>query len=256
MTEETFLERTEEDLGSTNYRVMLSGYKWALSLLSPAAGKEVLDCACGRGYGAFYLAGFVGKVSGVDISAQTIEYCRKRYVRANLEFLTADAAILPFADSRFDAIISQDTMEHVRDEKGFLSEMRRVLKPGGTLFIFTPHSRKHNDKPQNIFHLREYSRESLGVLLAGYFADVRYYGKQLSGDLAALEATLSDVRAMDALGIRRVIPRPVRHFIGEVVAFLCGRKLISRITEEDVHFVENPAESLTLVAVCRKPVAE
>lgn len=252
MTEKVFMERTEEDEGNTKFHFMFSGYKWALSMISGPEEKVLLDCACGRGYGSHYLAGFAKKVTGVDVSAEAIDYCKRTYKRPNLDYFCADASRLPFPDEAFDAVISQDTIEHVRDDAAFLSELRRVLRPGGSAFIFTPHSAVHNEKPENPFHLREYSRGSLNELLKAYFTDVRYFGKRLSPQLAALEATLSKVRGRDQLNLRRFVPRRLRHFIGDIIARISGKKPISSITEDDVDFVEDPDESLTLIAVCRK----
>lgn len=252
MTENYFQERTEEDAGSTKYKFMFASYKWALARIPAVGEKEILDCACGRGYGSIYLAGFARKVTGVDISEEAIEHCKTNYKKENLVFLKMDASELSFPDAKFDAIISQDTLEHVRDDRKFLKEMARVLKPGGVFIVLTPNSPCHNEKPDNPYHFREYSRESLDKLLLEYFRDRKYYGKECGKDLQELEAALSAVRNSDRFGVRRIVPRVVRHFVGNLIALARGLKRIDRIGDEDVVFTEDPTKSVTLIAVCRK----
>src|SRR5271166_4065878 len=68
------------------------------------AGREVLDLACGEGYGSALLAHSARHVTGVDLASDVIAHARARYAsQANLTFCEADCAALPFADASFDA---------------------------------------------------------------------------------------------------------------------------------------------------------
>lgn len=249
-----FEERTPGLRTNTQYRVMLAGYAWALSMIPDASGKSLLDCACGAGYGADRLASGALKVTGVDISPEAVGACRADYKRENLVFECMDASKLAFPDSAFDGVVSQDTIEHVTDDRAFLAEMRRVLKPGGIFILFTPHSRVHNLKPENPYHLREYSTESLDKLLKAYFTDIRYYGRRLSAGLQALETELDAARKLDRLGLRRLLPVGFRHFIASLLARLKRLKRPADINESDAEFFEGVGDSPTIIAVSRKPL--
>jgi ubiquinone/menaquinone biosynthesis C-methylase UbiE len=93
-------------------------------------------------------------------------------------------APLPLEDSQFDLVLCAETLEHVRDVQLFLSEIRRVLRPGGTLAVTTPaHSRLTGLKLlvrgfENGFdplspHLRFFSKRSLARVLGELGYDVR-----------------------------------------------------------------------------------
>lgn len=245
-------ERTPDCETNTHFKVMLSGYKWALSMIPGAAEKKILDCACGRGYGSFHLAGGALKVDGVDISAEAIAYCRGRYKRENLEFEVMDAAALRFADRSFDAVISQDTIEHVPDDAKFLSEISRVLKDDGVFVVFTPHSPVHDIKPGNVYHLREYSPASFLELAGRYFAKVEFYGRRLSPALQGLEGSLDGLRSADPLGLRRIVPVRARHFLASLIARFKGLKTLEEVSLDDIEYCEGIGDSPTIIAVCRK----
>jgi len=101
-------------------------------------GKDVLEVGCGRGGGASYIARYLHprKMVGADIIASAIGFDQKHYAaQKNLQFLAADAHKLPFEDDSFDAIVNIESAQHYKDVRRFLSEVHRVLKPGGYLLI-------------------------------------------------------------------------------------------------------------------------
>ena len=247
-----FYERTPGLDTNTQYKVMRSGYAWALSMIPDAENKVLLDCACGQGYGAELMAAKAKKVIGVDISPAAIEACRAAYAGANISFERMDALKLDFPDNSFDGVVSQDTIEHVQDDGAFLAEVRRVLKPGGTFVVFTPHSPAHNLKPANPYHLREYSLDSFDKLLSGYFSGIKYYGRRLSPELTALEKELSAVRSRDFFGLRRLLPVRLRHFVAGALARAKGLSGPAEIGERDAEFLEGVGNSPTIIAVCSK----
>ena len=71
---------------------------------------------------------------GVDVSQDAVDYCRSR----GLNCQVVGPLELPFADQAFDVVVSWHVIEHVADVKQTLREWRRVLKPGGVLFMETP----------------------------------------------------------------------------------------------------------------------
>lgn len=126
----------------------------------------VLDIACGNGFGTKMLANKAYFVVGADIDDKVLSYAQKHNNARNIMYIKADAAEMPFAEHSFDAVVSMETLEHVED-KIFLKEIKRVLKPGGTLILSTPQNR-HGNIPINPFHKHEYSLKELNVLITRY----------------------------------------------------------------------------------------
>lgn len=136
-------------------------------------GKRVLDAACGAGYGSAILAkGGALSVTGVDISAEAIEYSRTHYQAPNLNFEVMDCCHMTFPDSTFDVVVSFEAIEHIQDAKNFLREIRRVIKDTGLLVVSTPNSATFTENP---FHVREYSRSEFVELLKSYFPNIGLY---------------------------------------------------------------------------------
>ena len=109
--------------------------------VSLAPGMRVLDLGCGYGSTARYLAAKFGcSVTGTNISRKELDLARTRSKQAGLDQLLAfqygDFHRLDFPDRSYDVVWSQEAFLHAVDKAAVLSEVRRVLKPGGTL-VFT-----------------------------------------------------------------------------------------------------------------------
>jgi ubiquinone/menaquinone biosynthesis C-methylase UbiE len=74
-------------------------------------------------------------VRGVDIDREAIASARRSFVRPNLGFAVADGLALPFGDAAFDVVLCAHVYEHVPDPRRLLTEIRRVLKPGGVCYF-------------------------------------------------------------------------------------------------------------------------
>ena len=114
----------------------------ALAVASGArTGDRILDVGCGTGYFVRMLAeiaGPPGSVVGVDAAPEMIAHASSRSrSAANVSFEVGSAGALSFPDSSFDVVVSSLTMHHVApaEQLAAVQEMRRVLRPGGTLLI-------------------------------------------------------------------------------------------------------------------------
>ena len=155
-------------------------YHFAAKLVT---GREVLDVACGTGYGSALLARQARHVVGADISDETIEHARVFYAAmTNLAFRQADCAALPFPDANFDAVVCFETIEHIDAQATFLDEVRRVLRPEGFLVLSSPNKLEYSDRRgfANPYHLRELYREALASLLAPRFPYTKWFGQRMS----------------------------------------------------------------------------
>jgi ubiquinone/menaquinone biosynthesis C-methylase UbiE len=97
-------------------------------------GKQVLEVGCGRGGGASYLMRALGPASyvGLDLNAAGIDFCSRRHRLPGLRFLQGNAENLPFPAESFDAVINVESAALYPHFDRFLSEVGRVLRPGGT----------------------------------------------------------------------------------------------------------------------------
>jgi|GEM_PF-164377 ubiquinone/menaquinone biosynthesis C-methylase UbiE len=98
-------------------------------------GKDVLEVSCGHGGGASYLMRTMkpAKYTGLDFNPDGIKYCRRKQTLPGLDFIQGDAEDLPFADESFDAVVNIEASHVYLKFPKFLSEVERVLRPGGRL---------------------------------------------------------------------------------------------------------------------------
>jgi len=124
---------------------------------------RVLDLGCGDGR----LSGEIDatELTAADVSATALERARRRLPVARIVELEPDAP-LPFDDGAFDLVLCAETIEHVRDVQLLLSELRRVLRPGGVLAATTPANLPLGRRPDPLSpHLRFFTRRSLRRVL-------------------------------------------------------------------------------------------
>jgi O-antigen biosynthesis protein len=149
---------------------------------SLGSAERALDLGCGDGRLTAELD--ARRLVAADASRVALERARAR-LGADIELVELEPdQELPIEDSQFDVVLCAETLEHVRDVQLLLSEIRRVLRPGGTLAITTPaHDRLMGLSIlvrgfERCFdplspHLRFFSRRSLARLLDELGFDVR-----------------------------------------------------------------------------------
>lgn len=139
--------------------------------------KRVLDVACGSGLGTDYLlkAG-AQSCLGLDIDNEAIEYARAVYKDCN--FVQCDATSLCLLDGTVDAVVSFETIEHVKNQASFLLECRRVLRPGGILVCSTPNRTLSRWGEDNPFHFQELTVAEFSELLKTVFTEVQLYAQR------------------------------------------------------------------------------
>ena len=134
--------------------------------------ESALDLGCGDGTLTAELS--AAELTAADVSRVALERAGRRLgPDARLAELEPDAP-LPFGDGVFDLVLCAETIEHVRDVQLLLSEVRRVLRPGGTLALTTPAHRALIRPPHPLSpHLRFFTRRSLRELLGELGFEVR-----------------------------------------------------------------------------------
>jgi 2-polyprenyl-3-methyl-5-hydroxy-6-metoxy-1,4-benzoquinol methylase len=148
-----------------------------------AKGRQVLDVACGEGYGTALLARHAARVTGVDLAPAAIAHARGAYAAlANVQFVEASCTQMPLPDASFDVVVSFETVEHISGQAAFLDEIARVLKPGGLVVLSCPNKLEYSDKRDfaNEFHVKELYREELATLVGARFPEMAWYGQRPS----------------------------------------------------------------------------
>ncbi len=165
-------EQVEQDLWNEH----VARYAFASRL---ARRKRVLDAACGTGYGSAELARAASSVVGLDVSCEALGYAQARYRLPNVSFLQASCATMPFRTGSFDLVVAFEVIEHIREWSMFLSEIRRVLTPGGQAIISTPnscyYSASRGHTGPNPYHYQEFTYEEFREELARVFPHVSFF---------------------------------------------------------------------------------
>lgn len=108
-------------------------------LANVAPGDRVLDVGCGDGSFTAALATAGARPVGVDVAAEALRRARARNPELELHLLDdRPDAHLPFASSSFDAVWAGELLEHLRDPRALLDDVRRVLTGTGRLLLSTP----------------------------------------------------------------------------------------------------------------------
>ena len=107
-----------------------------LHFVVPSGDERALDSGCGAGALALALAPHVREVVGVDLVPELLELARQRAERfPNATFIEADATKLPFERGSFDLAGSLRTLHHVARPELLVSELARVVVPGGRVLV-------------------------------------------------------------------------------------------------------------------------
>jgi SAM-dependent methyltransferase len=166
-------ERTLPDVPAENYwfRRHLAVYEW---IAERVAGLEVVDMACGEGYGAEVLARRARRVTGVDANPDAFEHARAKYTRPGVGFVRdlIETYIEPS-----DAVVFLQTIEHVKEPERVLAHFKAMAP---VAYVSTPNlltlAPPGADKSDNPWHLREYRAREFRALCESVYDHVELYG--------------------------------------------------------------------------------
>jgi SAM-dependent methyltransferase len=166
-------ERTLPDVPAENYwfRRHLAVYEW---IAGRCGGLDVVDMACGEGYGVEVLARRARRVTGVDANPEAHEHARLKYTRPGVRF---ERELIERYDERCDAVVFLQTIEHVPDPEAVL---RHFEEMAGTVYVSTPNlltlAPPGAAKSDNPWHLREYRANDFRALCESVFERVELLG--------------------------------------------------------------------------------
>jgi len=184
----------------------------------------VLDIGCSSGIMADIISSKVDKVVGIDIDKKAIEYAKKTYQRKNLCFEVQDSMGLKFTDNSFDVVICAHVYEHVPDCHKLMSEIYRVLKPGGVCYFAAANRltliEAHYKLPLLSIIPKSFAHLYLRLLNKGKF----YYENHLS--LWGLRKLVSRFEITDYTA--KIIEDPHKYYATEMVKDRSFKQKIAR----------------------------
>ncbi len=155
-----------EGYGRESYDFSLHAARYALA--GERIKGQVLDLACGTGYGTSYLADQGCSLAvGADVERAAVLQAASNY--ATPQYLVADGQHLPFRSGAFTGVASFETIEHVDDPDAFLWELHRVTTPDAVLLISTPNYR--GGALSTPFHVREFWHSEFAGMIQKVFGD-------------------------------------------------------------------------------------
>ena len=216
-------ERTLPDVPEENYwyRRHLAVYEW---IAERVKGLDVVDMACGEGYGSAVLAKRAARVTGVDANPEAHAHAVAKYTRPGLSF--ARDLVQTWAEP-VDAVVFLQTIEHVDDPAAILEHFKRILKPGGAAYITTPNvltlAGPDREKSDNPWHVKEYRADEFRHLCEGTFDRVEMLGLFHARKLKLHELAIK--RGWDDLHPRLGITKP---FYDRFVPAISARDFVLR----------------------------
>ena len=172
-------ERQEINKVSPWWGEHLHRYEEILKSLS--GNEKILDIACGSGFGTHLLsANSTGKVYGGDLSSDAINLCQKTWNRDNLSYEIMDGTQLKFEDNYFDVVVSFETIEHTPKFNEMIQELKRVVKPNGTIYLSTPNIKVNSPSGivTNPYHTQEWNTTEFDGILNKNFNSYQLFGQE------------------------------------------------------------------------------
>ncbi len=123
------------------FRYSLQDYMHEAFGFENFSGKSVLEIGCGSGIDSLEFAKYGAKVTSIDFTDNAVTLTKELAIEAglSLDVSRGDAKKLKFHDNSFDCVYSYGVLHHIPDINQALTEIRRVLKPGGKLMAMVYH---------------------------------------------------------------------------------------------------------------------
>jgi len=176
--------------------------------IAPTLHGNLLEVGCGVGRGLEILRNHCDTYTGIDKNAKLIDWLKGEYPAEN--FIAMH--IPPFAeleDNTYDFLVNFQVIEHIQDDDKYVSEIYRVLKPGGKAIFTTPNRKR--SLTRNPWHVREYFSGELIGLLRKYFPEVDAKGiagnEKIEEYLKANKESVEKITRWDFLKLQYRLPR-------------------------------------------------
>lgn len=198
--EERIYFHDDDDLGVSAVPYLNDGlathinrYIWASMAVRD---RDVLDIACGCGYGSALLAETAHQVTGVDVNNIAFQYAQKYFIDSNITFSCQNLNDLQLGEN-YDVITSFETIEHICDEQLYMDKIKQHLKRDGTFFVSTPLAPQDGQSIINQWHVNEYTEQRFLALMQEHFYNVELYLQDIMGN-GAIVYRQAKLQSLDA----------------------------------------------------------
>jgi 2-polyprenyl-3-methyl-5-hydroxy-6-metoxy-1,4-benzoquinol methylase len=251
-------EITSDSLNSDNplHQRLLAAYYLAL----PYITGDLLEVGCGEGRGIEVLQTQCKTYMAIDKIGAALAKLSERYPTAEFKQMH----IPPFSgldDNSFDTVISFQVIEHIKDDRAYLREIHRVLRPGGTALITTPNITF--TLTRNPWHVREYLSHELLELAKPIFKQVEMKGIAGSEKVMAYyqqnKQSVKKITRFDVFNLQYKLPASWLRIPYDILNRLNRQNLnqqdqalVAGITYQDYYLVDHAENGLDLFGVFTK----
>ncbi len=221
---------------------------------------DLLEVGCGEGRGISVVLPHCDSYTGIDKIEEVISALRGKFPEQT--FIAGNIPPMDmFEDASFDCIVSFQVIEHIRDDRTYLQELHRVLKPGGVALLTTPNRKMSLSR--NPWHIREYTAEELTSLAGEYFPSVEMKG--ITGNDKVMKyyelnkASVKKFTRFDIFNLQYRLPAPLLRIPYEFFNRLNRNKLKETddaltlsITHDDYILTEDADTALDLFCILRR----
>jgi len=217
---------------------------------------DVLEVGCGFGRGLDALLSKAKHYTGIDKNDALMQHLSEQHPAH--KFVSALIPPLPFEDNSFDFVLTFQVIEHIKDDHAFLSEIARVLRPGGKCFLTTPNIKL--TLTRNPWHIREYEAHQLEALAKKYFTQVDLKG--ISGNEKVMKyyqenkMSVRKITRFDIFNLQYRLPRRLLQIPYDMLNRMNRNKLlkgnnelVKNISQKDYCLIENASEAFDLYGV-------
>jgi 2-polyprenyl-3-methyl-5-hydroxy-6-metoxy-1,4-benzoquinol methylase len=227
---------------------------------APYIQGNLLELGCGEGRGVEWLAPKATAYTAIDKIQEVIDRLRAKF--PGVQFMQAHIPPLPTAmEGQFDTIVSFQVIEHIKNDRLFLQEIYKALKPGGKAIISTPNI--NYTLSRNPWHEREYTPEQLSILCKDIFDKVE--SKGIAGNEKVMRyheenrASVQKIMRWDIFNLQYRLPASLLRVPYEILNRRNRNKLqqgdnelVLSISHEDYRLENDPNKSLDLFYILHK----
>ncbi len=217
---------------------------------------DIIELGSGEGYGLQMLAPLAKSYMAVDkFETETLGHNNVEFRQQMLP------SLIGIEDNSYDFAVTFQVIEHIKDDNTFISEIHRVLKPGGTLLITTPN--RPMSLTRNPWHIREYTGAELAELAGKYFRKVEVKG--IFGSPVVLEyheknkASVHRITRFDIFKLQYRLPRWILQIPYDIMNRLNRRRLlkgnketVNKVSLADFFLRDTTENCFDLFVVARK----
>ncbi|MBK7171649.1 MAG: class I SAM-dependent methyltransferase [Bacteroidales bacterium] len=201
------------------YNRCLFAYEAAATIV----GGSIIELGSGEGYGIRVLSPKSSHYLAIDkFDTELPDDSKVEFRKMLLPSLKG------IADNTFDYAVTFQVIEHIKDDKTFIAEIHRVLKPGGKLLATTPNRKM--SLTRNPWHIREYTADELKAMMQKVFSRVEMkgvYGKEKVMEYHEQnKASVKRITRFDLLNLQYLLPRQILQIPYDLMNRLNRRRLM------------------------------